>query len=65
MKLKKEYKSEVYYFALNSMLRDYASKERCSKRAKKQFDFVRSFIDSKDADEVKKSVRGTKNGRSI
>lgn len=65
MKLKKGYKSEVYYFALNSMLRDYASKERVSKRAKKQFDFVRNFIDSKDTDKVKKSVGGAKNGKSI
>lgn len=65
MKSRKGYKSEVYYFALNSMLRDYASKERVSKRAKKQFDFVRNFIDSKDADKIKESIGGTKNGRSI
>lgn len=65
MKLKKEYKSEVYYFALNSMLKDYAGKEKCSKRAKKQFDFIRNFIDSKDADKIKESVGGTKDGRSI
>lgn len=65
MKSRNTYKTSVYYFALNSMLRDYASKERCSKRTKKQFDFVRNFIDSKDADKIKKSVGGTENGKSI
>ena len=59
------YKTNVCYFALKSMLRDYASKEKCSKRAKKQFDFVRSFIDSKDTEYLRKNIKGEESGKSI
>lgn len=65
MKSRNNYKTNVYYFALQSMLRDYASKERCSKRAKKQFDFVRDFIDNKDVEKLGESFKGGKNGRSV
>lgn len=59
------YKTNVCYFALKSMLRDYANKERCSKRAKKQFDFARSFIDSKDAEYLRKNIKGEDSGKNI
>ena len=65
MKHVSTYKTNVCYFALKSMLRDYANKERCSKRAKKQFDFARSFIDSKDAEYLRKNIKGEKDGKSI
>ena len=65
MKLKSNYKSEVYYFALNSMLRNNEVDKRYSKRAKKQIDFIKTFIDSVDANEVKKNVKGGKDERNI
>lgn len=65
MKLRNDYKTNVYYFALESMLRDCDDYRKCSKRAKKQFDFVRNFIDSKDVEQVRKSVKGGKDGKSI
>lgn len=65
MKSRNEYKTGVYYFALGSMLRNCETEKRHSKRAEKQFEFIKSFIDSKDAEQVRKSVKGGKDGKSI
>ena len=65
MKLRSDYKTNVYYFALGSMLRNCETEKRHSKRAEKQFDFIKSFIDSKDTEQVRKSVKGGKDGKSI
>lgn len=65
MELGSTYKTGVYYFALGSMLRNCETEKRHSKRAEKQFDFIKSFIDSKDAEQVRKSVKGGKDGKSI
>lgn len=65
MKSGSTYKTGVYYFALGSMLRNCETEKRHSKRADKQFDFIKSFIDSKDTEQVRKSVKGGKDGKSI
>lgn len=65
MKSRNTYKTNMYYFAIQSMTKNYEYDKRCSKRAKKQFDFVRNFIDSKDYKELKEFVEETGNGKSV
>lgn len=65
MKSRSTYKTNMYYFAIQSMVKNYGDDKRRSKRGKKQFDFIKSFIDSKDAEKLRESVRGVEDGKNI
>lgn len=65
MKLRSTYKTNMYYFAIQSMLKNNEIDRKCSKRAKKQFDFVRNFIDSKNNEELKKFVEDAESGKGV